>query len=114
MPRQAYLAKAPDGVDARTKSERYSSWRASMPVSGWPVMRTTDKNVEAGAGFFLGDYVEKHYLEGEVTLGKDNFVSLSYWNNQFWPSLNIGYMRYSYKGHYGYGTDEDGTPRRRR
>ena len=107
---EAYLAKEPDGVDARAKSERYSSWRASMPVSGWPVMRTTDKNVEAGAGFFLGDYVEKHYLEGEVTLGKDNFVSLSYWNNQFWPSLNIGYMRYSYKGHYGYGTDEDGIP----
>ena len=55
--------------------------------------------------------MSKHYLEGEVTLGKDNFVSLSYWNNQFWPSLNIGYMRYSYKGHYGYGTDEDGIPR---
>ena len=55
---EAYLAKEPDGVDARAKSERYSSWRASMPVSGWPVMRTTDKNVEAGAGFFLGDYVE--------------------------------------------------------
>ncbi len=106
----AYLAKKPDGVDAMAESRSYRSWEASMPLSGWPVLRTTDKNVEAGAAFFMGDYVEKHYLEGEVTLGKDNFVSLSYWNNQLWPALNLGYMRYSYKGHYGYGSDIDGIP----
>lgn len=103
-----FLAKGPETVDARQLSRNYSSWNASMPLSGWPVLRTTDKNVEVGASFFLGDFVEKHYLEGEVTLGKDNLFSLTYWNEQFWPSLNLGYMRYSYKGHYGYGEDADG------
>ncbi|MEC9390165.1 MAG: hypothetical protein VX944_08835 [Myxococcota bacterium] len=104
----AFLAQQPEAVDARGQSEPYSAWRSTMPVSGWPVLRTTDKNVEVGASFFWGDYVEKHYLEGEVTFGKDNLVSLTYWNQQFWPSLNLGYMRYSYKGHYGYGEDADG------
>ena len=103
-----YLDSGPETVDAAALSGRYSPVVASMPASGWPVLRSTDKNVEAGAAFFFGDYVEKHYLEGEVTLGKDNLLSLSYWNNQFWPSLNLGYMRYSYKGHYGYGEDADG------
>jgi hypothetical protein len=103
-----YLATVPAGVDARAKSERYGAFRAAMPLSGWPVIRSTDDNVEAGAGFYLGDYAEKHALEGEVTLGKDSFVSLSYWNNQAWPTINLGYMRYTYKGHYGYGQDEDG------
>ena len=103
-----YLDTRPPGVDAVANSRKYSPATASMPLSGWPVMRSTDKSVEAGAGFFLGDFAEKHYLEGEVTLGKDNLVSLSYWNNQFWPALNLGYMRYTYKGHYGYGQDRDG------
>lgn len=103
-----YLAEQPAGIDAEAASVRYSPWRASMPLSGWPVLRTTDKNVEVGASVFLGDVVEKHYLEGEFTVGKDNLMSLSYWNQQFWPSLNLGYMRYSYKGHYGYGEDADG------
>ena len=103
-----YLDTMPAGVDAQQVSKPYRAGKASMPASGWPVLRTGDKNVEAGASFFLGDFVEKHYLEGEVTLGKDNLLSLTYWNSQFWPSLNVGYMRYSYKGHYGYGEDLDG------
>jgi hypothetical protein len=104
----AYLSKKPEGVDAVKQSKPYNSWRGSMPLSGWPVVRSTDKSVEAGAGFYLGDFVEKHYLEGEFTLGKDKFFSLTYWNGQFWPNLNMGYMRYTYKGHYGYGEDTDG------
>jgi hypothetical protein len=104
----AYLEKKPAGGNAGAVSQPYSPFTASMPASGWPVLRTTDKNVEAGAAFFLGDYVEKHYLEGEVTLGKDNMLSLAYWNNQFWPALSLGYVRYSYKGNYGYGEDADG------
>ena len=103
-----YLAKVPAGGSAGAVSQPYSPFTASMPASGWPVLRTTDKAVEAGAAFFFGDYVEKHYLEGEVTLGKDNMLSLAYWNSQFWPALSLGYVRYSYKGHYGYGEDADG------
>ena len=60
---EEYLAKQPPGADARSLSRKYSGFRSTMPLSGWPVLRSTDKNVEAGAGFFLGDFVEKHYLE---------------------------------------------------
>ena len=86
------------------------AWRSMMPLAGWPVVRTTEQSVEAGAGFYMGDYVEGHYLEGEATVGKDNAVSLAYWNSQWWPNIMLGYARYAYKGHYGYGQDEDGLP----
>jgi hypothetical protein len=104
----AFLARKPAGVDAAAESRPYSAWRSMMPLAGWPVMRTTEGALEAGAAFYLGDYVEGHYLEGEATVGKDNALSFSYWNSQLWPNIMLGYSRYSYKGHYGYGQDEDG------
>jgi len=107
---EGYLAKKPQGADAVVDSRPYSPWRSMMPVSGWPVLRTTERNIEVGAGFYLGDYVEGQYLEGEVTVGKDNYLTLNYWNSDLWPNIMLGYARYAYKGHYGYGEDEDGRP----
>jgi hypothetical protein len=97
-------------MDARSLSEPYKAWKALMPLSGWPVARTTDKNAELGAQFFLGDYSEAHWIQGEATAGKDNFIYLSYFLDTFWPSITVGAMRYTYKGTYGYGVDEDGLP----
>ncbi|MDP6931797.1 MAG: hypothetical protein QGG40_02730, partial [Myxococcota bacterium] len=94
-------------VDGRTASRRYNPIDAAMPLTGWPVLRTTDRSIEAGSGFYLGDYTEDHYIEGEATFGKDNFLYASYWLDRFWPRIMLGYMRYTYKGTYGYGVDED-------
>jgi hypothetical protein len=105
---EGFLALQPDGVDAHHESRKYSALKSMMPLSGWPVLRTTDRNVEVGVGFYLGDYSEAHYLEGEVTVGKDNYLTLSYWNSNTWANLMFGYARYSYKGAYGYGEDADG------
>ena len=88
----------------------FKAKNAQMPFNIWPVLRSTDKNVEVGSSFYLGDTVEKHYLDGQVTFGKDNYAYLSYGNSQFWPYLNMGIARYSYKGNYGYGDDLDGNP----
>ena len=106
-----YLAWEPPSrfTDVRGDSTKYNPFKASIPLSGWPVLRSTGRRVEAGAGFFLGDYSEAHYIEGEATFGKDNFFYLSYWLDQFWPSIMLGYMRYTYKGTYGYGVDYDGV-----
>ncbi len=91
-------------------SKKYSAFRGQLPLAIWPVLRTTDRNVQAGAGLYLGDAVEGHYLEAEVNVGKDNYISVSYWNSLFFPNLMVGYSRYSYKGTYGYGTDLDSLP----
>ena len=93
-----------------TQSVPYKVKTGQMPFNIWPVARSTDKNVEIGSSFFLGDTVEQHYLEGQATFGKDNYAYFNYFNNQFWPSLSVGASRYSYKGNYGYGEDEDGNP----
>ena len=93
-----------------SKSRNYSVVGGQMPFNIWPVARTTDKNVEIGSSFFLGDVVEKHAIEGQVTFGKDNYLDIMYWNSQFWPHLSFGYSRYSYKGDYGYGMDMDENP----
>ncbi|MBT3223338.1 MAG: hypothetical protein HN348_30050, partial [Proteobacteria bacterium] len=108
---EAAIAVRPDLAlqDMRSLSKPYSAWKGQLPMTAWPILRTTDRNVEVGGDFFFGDAVEKHYLESEFTFGKDNFVSLSYWNNLWWPTLNLGYMRYAYKGTYGYGSDADGN-----
>lgn len=94
--------------DARDLSKPYKARNAMLPLAGWPVVRATDKNVEAGFGASFGDYSEAHYLDAMATFGKDNWVYLGYWNDVFWPSINIGWSRYIYKGHYGYGVDNDG------
>ncbi len=107
---EGYLGTQPAGVDAAAESRPYRVLKSMMPLSGWPVMRTTERHVEAGAGFYLGDYVEGQYLEGEITVGKDNYLSLNYWNSDLWPNIMVGYARYAYKGHYGYGEDADGLP----
>ncbi len=96
-------------VDAVELSTPYKARKALFPMSGWPVLRTTDRNVEAGSGFFFGDYTEGHWFEGEATVGKDSFLWFSYWGDMLWPSIMAGYMRYTYKGTYGYGVDEDGV-----
>jgi len=96
-------------VDAAVESTTYSPVQALMPMGGWPILRTTDHNVEAGGAFYIGDYAEKHWIEGEATFGKDNFFYISYWLDEFWPTILSGYMRYSYKGTYGYGLDTDGV-----
>ncbi len=96
-------------VDAKAGSVPFKARSALFPLSGWPVLRSTDRNVEAGSGFFIGDYTEGHWFEGEATFGKDNFLWLSYWLDTLWPSVLAGYMRYTYKGTYGYGLDEDGV-----
>jgi len=106
----AELAFRPASLNVREQSTPYSPLKAAMPLSVWPMLRSTDKNVEVGGVFFLGDYVEKHYLEAMVTVGKDNFFMLSYWLDALWPTLNFGAMRYSYKGTYGYGIDQDDLP----
>lgn len=101
------IAPEPSIVSA---SKPYTMQAGQMPFSFIPVMRTTDKNVELGSSFSVGDVVEQHYLDGMATFGKDNYVYLTYWNSQFWPNLSVGYSRYSYKGNYGYGDDIDGNP----
>ena len=58
----------------------------------------------------MGDVIEEHYLEAMATFGKDNYLYFNYWNDQFGPSLSLGYSRYAYKGDYGYGDDIDGNP----
>jgi hypothetical protein len=95
-------------VDAVGESTPYRARKALFPLSGWPVLRSTDRNVEAGSGFYCGDFTEGHWFEGEATFGKDNFLWLSYWGDMLWPTIMAGYMRYTYKGTYGYGVDEDG------
>ena len=107
---EAWLSFTPEFPDARALSRPYKAKDAQFPVTGWPVMRLSDKNLEMGAGFALGDYSEAHYIDGQVTVGKDNWLAVSYWNNTFWPSLMVGFSRYSYKGTYGYGVDVDGLP----
>ena len=102
-----YDAQAPDPTNL---SEKYKPLKAQMPLSLWPVLRTTDRNVEVGAGFFLGDYAEKHALDVQLTVGKDNYIGLTYFNSEFWPTLGLAYSRYAYKGTYGYGEDLDGDP----
>ena len=44
-------------------SRSYESANGHHPFSLMPVVRTTDKNVEVGNYFFLGDVIEEHYLE---------------------------------------------------
>ena len=88
----------------------YRKKNGQFPFSLMPIARTTDKNVEFGNYFFLGDVIEEHYLEAMATFGKDNYLYVNYWNDQFWPSLSLGYSRYAYKGDYGYGDDIDGNP----
>ncbi|MFH1465593.1 MAG: hypothetical protein ABIO70_14495 [Pseudomonadota bacterium] len=96
-------------LDPVASSTQYRAFKSLFPLSGWPVLRSTDRNVEVGSGFFFGDYTEGHWLEGEATFGKDNFFYLSYWGDMLWPTIMAGYMRYTYKGTYGYGVDEDGV-----
>ena len=95
VPAETHWAVAPLTVDAKARSHRYRA--PMMPVSGWPVLLATEHNIEAGAGFYVGDYAEKHQLEGRITLGEDKLVAVSYWNNQLWPTLNIGAKRYTQK-----------------
>ncbi|MCB9676714.1 MAG: PD40 domain-containing protein [Alphaproteobacteria bacterium] len=107
---EGFMLHRPKLADAHALSKPYHVLKAQMPFNIWPVLRTTDKNVEIGASAYLGDYAEEHYLEAQVTAGKDNYLYLGYFNDMFWPHLNLGYSRYQYKGTYGYGNDLDGVP----
>ena len=107
---KAWMEFRPDLPDASALSVDYKARKAQFPVTGWPIARLSDKNVEVGAGFAFGDYSEAHYIDGQLTVGKDNWIAVSYWNNTFWPSLMVGFSRYSYKGTYGYGIDQDELP----
>jgi hypothetical protein len=104
------IAYRPNLVDVYAASKKYNPLKSQFRANAWPVARSTDRMVEVGSGLFLGDPVEKHYIEGEFTFGKDRFHYLSYYNETFGPSLSMGWMRYAYKGTYGYGDDLDGAP----
>ena len=106
-PSTAFKEKLPN---VQASSTPYKPFRAGFPLSFWPILRTTDRNVEGGAAFYLGDAAEKHALEANITFGKDNYLAVNYFNSQFWPTLGLAYSRYAYKGTYGYGEDQDGDP----
>jgi Tol biopolymer transport system component len=107
---ERYLAFRPLDRSILDNSKRYSAFRGQLPLSAWPTLRTTDRNVEVGADVTIGDAVEGHYLELGGTFGKDNYLYATYWNSLFFPNIQLGYSRYSYKGTYGFGTDLDGLP----
>ena len=96
--------------DPTPASKPYNGFKGHFPMTIWPVLRTTDRNVEVGGSFSLGDVVEKHQLDVTATFGKDNYLAVSYFNSQLWPTIGVAYSRYAYKGNYGYGIDEDGDP----
>jgi len=106
---EGFILHKPDLADAHSISKPYNLIQAQLPLNIWPVMRTTDKNVEIGGTMFLGDYAEEHYFEAQFTTGKDTYIYLGYFNDMFWPKLNMGYSRYQYKGTYGFGNDVDGV-----
>ncbi|MFT7520182.1 MAG: hypothetical protein ACI9MC_002327, partial [Kiritimatiellia bacterium] len=95
-------------ADVRPSSTKYSALKETMPISMFPTVRYTDRNMQIGASLSTGDFVEKHSIDAEATFGKDSYFSVNYYNDMFWPSLSFGYSRYAYKGNYGYGIDEDG------
>ena len=99
----------PERIDAATQSERYKVSKGLAPLAGWPVMRGSDRNVQLGAGLWLGDTVETHSLDAEVTFGKDSNAWASWSWMQLWPDFNVGLSRYTYKGTYGYAVDADGV-----
>lgn len=105
-----FLGYRPDKVDVLGTSKKYNAFRGQLPLSAWPVIRTADRNVEAGMNLFLGDAVEGHYLEALASFGKDTWITASYWNSLWWPDLTFGYSRYAYKGTYGFGLDQDDLP----
>ena len=96
--------------DVRASSTRYSALKESLPITMYPVLRYTDRNVQVGASLSVSDFVEKHAFDVEAAFGKDNYFAVNYYNNMFWPSISLGYSRYAYKGTYGYGIDQDGLP----
>ncbi len=99
----------PRRLDAEGLSTGYTPFKGAMPLSAWPVARGSDKNAQVGAGFFLGDTVETHSIDGELTFGKDSNAWLMWTWTQLWPDISVGVSRYTYKGTYGYAVDEDGV-----
>ena len=91
-------------------SRSYDSANGQLPFSLMPVVRTTDKNVEVGNYFFLGDVIEEHYLEAMATLERTTIYISTIGMTSLGLPLSLGYSRYAYKGDYGYGDDIDGNP----
>lgn len=102
------IAFTPELLDARAASRDYSPVESQLRVNAMPMARLSDKNVELGGSIFLGDLVEEHYVQGDVSFGKDNAGSLTYYNSSFWPDIGLGISRYDYKGAYAQGEDLDG------
>jgi len=107
---QAEIQWRPAAQTARTESEPYRALQAQFPVSGFPILRTTERSLEAGAQLYLGDFTEAHTVNAEATFGKDQSLYVGYWNNVHVLDFSFGLARYDYKGTYGYGTDLDGVP----
>lgn len=101
---------APTLPDVRASSVSPSPKNTLQPFNAWPSVRLSDKNLEFGAGAYLADYTEKHALSFDFSVGKDTYVGVDYYNDMFWPTIDIGYGRYSYKSAYSYQDDLDGLP----
>ena len=84
-----------------------------MSPGGAPMIRITndsrdDLSLQAGAVFFLNDYVEDHFVYSEAMVGEDWLARVQYAYSGWYPTLSLGVLAGEFKIPFGYLLDDDG------
>ncbi len=111
----ANWAYSEDLTHWEAKTHPYRWTKALMPPSAVPILRLendsrTNVGLQGGFQVFMQDYVEKHGGWLYFLIGEDLLFLTGYFNQMWYPNINLMAYHYEVKYDAGYYVDMDDNP----
>ncbi len=111
----ANWAYSEDLTHWEAKTHPYRWTKGLMPPSAVPILRLendsrTNVGLQGGFQVFMQDYVEKHGGWLYVLIGEDLLFLGGYFNQMWYPNINLMAYHYEVKYDAGYAVDFDDNP----